>query len=277
MLSFVLISQWKCIAQQLFTYSQVPLTAVTKTNFHHYYFNKECDWWSSLNGKSLLYCLLGCLCCCRHCFGSVWIFLRRQRGEKGIGFVSHTYLQEAFGCFPGEAVIFWKSYLLPFSILFAGQSIKWSIFFQALFEHLMNCYGSLRTRVIYSQPDSAIGKGSPQRSWEEKYYHQGILWVKNTVWLHTTRQRGLEKNCRTKHNSGTSYILREGLSKFKTIKHAMKKEKVLFLTLCSVSWIKVHSIDDNATSTLPIPEESVCPCSVLYNSLSFELTEEPVN
>lgn len=85
-------------------------------------------------------------------------FVRRQR-EKGIGFALCTYLQEALGCFPGKAIILWKSYLLPLSILSAGQSIQRSIFFEALLEHLMNCYGRLRTWVIYSQSDSAISKG----------------------------------------------------------------------------------------------------------------------
>lgn len=154
-----------------------------------------------------------------------WFFLKETKGEKWIGFVSCVYLQEAFGRFPGEAVILWKSYLLPLSILLAGQSIKGSVFFQALLEHLMNCYGSLWTRVIYSQSDSAISTGSPQRLWKVKHYHQGDTEKYCVTVYHRTRR--LNKHCRTKHNSGTSHLLREGLSNFITTKYACREKYFL--------------------------------------------------
>lgn len=115
---------------------------------------------------------------------------------KGIGFVSCAYLQEALGRFPREAIIFRKSYFLPFSILFAGQSIKGSIFFQAVLEHLMNSYGGLWAWVIYSQSDSAISKRGPQRLWKVKHHCQGNVQLKNTRWLCTRRQEDWIKTTR---------------------------------------------------------------------------------
>lgn len=53
------------------------VTSLTKTSFHHYYFNME-YWniWSSINGKSLLHCVFGW-------FLFVHLFaLRRQREKK---------------------------------------------------------------------------------------------------------------------------------------------------------------------------------------------------
>lgn len=137
----------------------------------------------------------------------------------------------------------------------------------------MNRYGSLRAWVIYSQSDSVISKGSPQRLWKIEHY-EGILLVKNTVWLYQ-KIRGLNVIL------SIPIFWEKGCPSFITLMNILCRKKtlflILFLILCSVSWIEVLTsfrimLIFCGTGTPPICED--CSCSAQHNPLSLELMEQ---